>query len=66
MTSRNQSLPRKGLHVFIPINPDVPASPDDIHRLQSQLAAVITIDPECYITVGTFARHGLGSAKQQH
>ena len=45
-TSRNRSLPRKGLHVFIPIDPDVPASPDDIHRLRSQLATVITIDPK--------------------
>lgn len=32
--------------MFIPIDPDVPASPDDIHCLQSQLATVITIDPE--------------------
>ena len=45
-TSRNRSLPCKGLHAFIPIRPDVPASPDDVHHLRSKLAAVITIDPE--------------------
>ena len=45
-TSRNWSLPCKGLHAFIPIDPDVPASPDDIHHLWSQLATVITIDPK--------------------
>ena len=44
--SRNWSLPCKGLHMFIPIDPDVPTSPDDIHRLWSQLAMVITIDPK--------------------
>ena len=47
-TSRNQSLPRKGLHAFIPTqnNPNVTVSPDNIHHLWSKLAAVITIDPE--------------------
>ena len=47
-TSRNQSLPHKGLHAFIPTqnNPNVTVSPDNIHHLRSKLAAVITIDPE--------------------
>ena len=47
VTSRNRSLPCKGLHAFIPTtDPDVRVSPEDIDDLRRKLAAVITIDPE--------------------
>ncbi|KAF8257410.1 hypothetical protein EI94DRAFT_1758482 [Lactarius quietus] len=45
-TSRNRPLPCTGLHAFIPTpKPNSHVTPDDVHRLQSKLAAVITIDP---------------------
>ena len=46
VTSRNRSLPCKGLHAFIPTSdPDILISPGDIEELQSRLAAVIFVDP---------------------
>ena len=41
-TSRNQSLPCKGLHAFIP----TPVTPEDLGGLRSKLAAVVTTDPK--------------------
>ncbi|KAH8995969.1 WD40 repeat-like protein [Lactarius akahatsu] len=47
VTSRNRSLPCKGLHAFIPTSdPDVLVTPEDVDDLRSKLAAVITVDPE--------------------
>ncbi|KAH9172517.1 hypothetical protein EDB89DRAFT_2229320 [Lactarius sanguifluus] len=47
VTSRNRSLPCKGLHAFIPTSdPDIPVTPEDVDDLRSKLAAVITVDPE--------------------
>ncbi|KAF8264392.1 hypothetical protein EI94DRAFT_1805870 [Lactarius quietus] len=44
-TSRNRPLPCTGLHAFIPTHkPNSHVTPDDVHHLQSKLAAVITID----------------------
>ncbi len=46
-TSRNRSLPCRGLHAFISTpNPNVLVMPEDIHELRGKLAAVIAIDPE--------------------
>ena len=46
VTSRNGSLPCKGLHAFIPTSdPDILIVPEDIEELQSKLAAVIFVDP---------------------
>ncbi|KAH8988296.1 WD40 repeat-like protein, partial [Lactarius hatsudake] len=47
VTSRNRSLPCKGLHAFVPTSdPDVFVTPEDIDDLRNKLAAVITVDPE--------------------
>ncbi|KAH8988299.1 WD40 repeat-like protein [Lactarius hatsudake] len=47
VTSRNRSLPCKGLHAFIPpSDPDIPVTPEDVDDLRSKLSAVITVDPE--------------------
>ncbi|KAH9062556.1 hypothetical protein EDB83DRAFT_2520058 [Lactarius deliciosus] len=47
VTSRNRSLPCKGLHAFIPTSdPDIPVSPEDVDDLRSKLSAVIIVDPE--------------------
>ena len=46
VTSRNRSLPCKGLHAFIPTtDPEVLVTPEDIDELRSKLAAVIFVDP---------------------
>ena len=46
VTSRNRSLPCKGLHAFIPTtDPDIFFTPEDIAELRSKLAAVIFVDP---------------------
>ena len=46
VTSRNRSLPCKGLHAFIPTSdPDICFMLEDIEKLQSKLAAVIFVDP---------------------
>ena len=46
VTSRNRSLPCKGLHAFIPTtDPDILITPEDIEELRSKLAAVIFVDP---------------------
>ena len=46
VTSRNRSLPCKGLHAFIPTSdPDILFMPEDLEDLQSKLAAVIFVDP---------------------
>jgi hypothetical protein len=46
VTSRNRSLPCKGLHTFIPTSdPDILITPEDIEELRSKLAAVIFVDP---------------------
>jgi hypothetical protein len=45
VTSRNRSLPCKGLHAFIPTSdPDILITPEDIEELRSKLAAVIFVD----------------------
>ena len=41
-TSRYRPLPCNGLHAFFP----TPATPKDLRKLQSKLAAVITVDPK--------------------
>ncbi|KAI9446895.1 WD40 repeat-like protein [Lactarius psammicola] len=47
VTSRNRSLPCRGLHAFIPTpNPNVVVTPEDVNDLRIKLAAVITIDLE--------------------
>ncbi|KAH9022932.1 hypothetical protein EDB84DRAFT_1564855 [Lactarius hengduanensis] len=47
VSSRNRSLPCKGLHAFVPTSdPDVLVTPEDIDDLRNKLAAVITVDPE--------------------
>jgi hypothetical protein len=46
VTSKNRSLPCKGLHAFIPTtDPDIFIIPEDIEELQRKLAAVIFVDP---------------------
>ena len=46
VTSRNRSLPCKGLHAFIPTtDPEVLITPEDIEELRSKFAAVIFVDP---------------------